>query len=183
MWNKKYCRLEKIHFFNPQNGLLWLHLFVQNLRKNKCSTQRQCYIGYELYSCVFSKSWHDLPVSVFICDEGFHMKSQPGELHQWETGEFFCALCWHILSQSPLWTRSSFPTSRYSDFSDVNTHSLPQEVAAAAGYHFLELLHLRCVADVVHLVVVQSVVDIQRCTRCSDQHNWAYFYATSVPVP
>lgn len=105
MWNKKYCRLEKIHFFNPWNGLVWLHLFVQNLRKNKWSTQRQCCIGYELYSCVFCKSWHDLPVSVFAFDEGFHMKSQPGELHQWETGEFFCALCWHILSQSPLWTR------------------------------------------------------------------------------
>lgn len=74
---------------------------------------------------------------------------------------------------------SIFPTS---DFSDVTTHSLPREVAAAAGYHFLELLHLRCVADVVHLVVVQSVVDIWRCTRCSDQRNWAYFYATSVPV-
>lgn len=62
------------------------------------------------------------------------------------------------------------------------THALPQEVAAAAGYHFLELMHLRCVADVVHVVVVQSVVDIWRCTRCSDQHNWAYFYATSVLV-
>lgn len=31
MWNKKYCRLEKIHFFNPWNAPM--HLFVQSRRK------------------------------------------------------------------------------------------------------------------------------------------------------
>lgn len=50
----------------------WTFFFVQSLRKNKWSIQKQCCIGHELHSWVFCKSWQGLPVSVSVFDIVFH---------------------------------------------------------------------------------------------------------------